>query len=81
MGWESGCFPASVMITCTGLWPSGKIERKTSGKSRRGMNKAAISYKRARTFSKTYSSIVLPVKRVGESYFLVSDILIVLGQN
>lgn len=24
MGWESGCFPASVMITWTGLWPSGK---------------------------------------------------------
>ena len=22
MGWESGCFPASVMITWTGLWPS-----------------------------------------------------------
>lgn len=32
MGWESGCFPASVMITWTGLWPSGKrLKEKTSG--------------------------------------------------
>lgn len=27
MGWESGCLPASVMITCTGLWPPGERGR------------------------------------------------------
>lgn len=31
MGWESGCFPASVMITWTGLWPSEELEKGLRG--------------------------------------------------
>lgn len=63
MGWESGCFPASVMITWTGLWPSEEFrEKRFRGRHQERVgetqNKAAIiNEKKTHTLSKTYNGV------------------------
>lgn len=83
MGWESGCFPASVMMTWTGLWPSEelqqqvleKIQGKASGESRSKKNKGAISNeKNPHTLSNTHNITVLVRVWVKVGYFLVRRI-------
>lgn len=50
MGWESGCFPASVMMTWTGLWPSEVVEGDGAGGERKttaeGVRKSAQTVRR-----------------------------------
>lgn len=53
MGWESGCFPASVIITWTGLWPSEEREVKEESHDKNMKDKDAC------TASKIYDMAVL----------------------
>lgn len=59
MGVESGCFPASVMMTCTGLRPpEGVQEHQEKQRRRAGMRGS-------------YNKTVLPVGSVGESWHIL----------
>lgn len=70
MGVESGCFPASVIKTCTGLRPPVGF-KKTGVRKAEEESRGGVSCEKEQN---SHNKTVLPVASVGESWQIFDEL-------